>query len=92
MTDEMPRCPRCHGPMEKGTTRFTYDGADPPLFIENVPAWICVDCGERTFAGSVADVLLRVTRVRGVPSRVLEVPVYDYAAAAREPTTTGVRG
>jgi YgiT-type zinc finger domain-containing protein len=48
--------------------------------IENVPARVCVETGEEFFAPETVEQLQRTIWEEQQPKRVLETPVYDFAA------------
>ena len=65
----------------------TYCGAAGGLaIIEDVPAFICGQCGARAFPSAVVRELARLLDERPVPSRMAEVPVYEFAASKAVPT------
>ncbi len=51
-----------------------------PVLIENVPARVCVETGERLFAPETVERIHQIVRERRKPARVAETPVYDFAA------------
>ncbi len=48
--------------------------------VENVPARVCVETGERFFAPETVERLQRVIWETQAPARVVETPVYEFAA------------
>jgi YgiT-type zinc finger domain-containing protein len=50
------------------------------VIIEHVPAKVCIQCGERLFAPDTVDRLQRTAWEQKNPCRVLETPVFDFAA------------
>jgi YgiT-type zinc finger domain-containing protein len=48
--------------------------------IENVPARVCLETGERFFAPETVERLQQTIWGQKQPSRVIETPVYDFAA------------
>ncbi|MBP7231674.1 MAG: type II toxin-antitoxin system MqsA family antitoxin [Syntrophaceae bacterium] len=72
------QCPFCGGQPVKATVTFAYEEDDRYLFIENVPADVCDQCGERIYAPEVTDELLRIAGQKLCPVRKIEVPVYDF--------------
>jgi len=55
------KCMYCQGTMEKGVAPFHIDRKGYHLTIDNVPAWVCGQCGESYFdeheVGSVQEIL-----------------------------------
>jgi YgiT-type zinc finger domain-containing protein len=75
-------CVFCGGEVESRNVTFVYDENDDCFFIENVPAEVCVQCGEKTYSPEVTDELLRLAKKKIRPARTLNVPVFDYAVQA----------
>ncbi len=48
------------------------------LVFENVPMGVCVQCGERFIRPEVAKKIDAALQSKKQPSRVLQVPVYQY--------------
>ncbi|MBI4548225.1 MAG: type II toxin-antitoxin system MqsA family antitoxin [Ignavibacteriae bacterium] len=46
--------------------------------IENVPAWVCNQCGERYYDGEVLEKIDRMMKERTTPTRTFTVPAYVY--------------
>ncbi len=43
------KCIYCGGKAEKTTTTYTIDREGYHLFLEDVPAYVCTQCGEKFF-------------------------------------------
>lgn len=43
------KCMHCQGKMKKGTAPFHIDRKSYHLTLDEVPAWICQQCGEAYF-------------------------------------------
>lgn len=50
------------------------------VIVENVPARVCVETGERFFAPETVEQLQQTIWEKREPSRVIETPVFEYAA------------
>lgn len=50
------------------------------IVIENVPARVNVETGERTFAPDVVEKLQQTVWDQRQPTRVIETPVFEFAA------------
>ncbi len=50
------------------------------LVVEHVPACVNLETGEEFFAPETVERLHEVVRQRSKPARVIETPVYDFAA------------
>lgn len=62
------------------TVTYTVE-LDGQLFvIENVPARVDVETGEQYFSPQTLERLQEILRGGGVPVRVIEAPVFDFAA------------
>ncbi len=48
------------------------------VVIENVPARVCAETGEQLFSPETVEHLQRIIWERGEPSRMMEVPVYQF--------------
>jgi YgiT-type zinc finger domain-containing protein len=48
------------------------------IIIENVPARLCVETGERFFSPETVERLKQIIWKEKQPSRTLEVPVYEF--------------
>ena len=49
------------------------------ILVENVPARVNVETGERMFAPETVEHLQEIVRRRRLPARTIETPVYEYA-------------
>lgn len=50
------------------------------LIVENVPARVCVETGERFFSPETVERLQQTIWGQKKPNRVIETPVFDFAA------------
>jgi YgiT-type zinc finger domain-containing protein len=48
--------------------------------IENVPARVCEETGEQFFSPETVERLQQIIREENQPKRVIETPVYEFAA------------
>jgi YgiT-type zinc finger domain-containing protein len=55
------KCLLCSGEMEKATVSYTIDRKGYHLFIERIPAYVCLQCGEKFFeekeAGAIQNMI-----------------------------------
>jgi YgiT-type zinc finger domain-containing protein len=51
------KCIHCHGEMRRGTTPFHVDRKGCHLILDEVPAWICRQCGETYFEEREVDAI-----------------------------------
>lgn len=54
------KCYFCGGEMKKGKTTYTVNKKGYHLLIDEVPAWICEQCGEPYFEGDVVDAIQKI--------------------------------
>ena len=52
------------------------------IVIEHVPARVCRETGEQLFSPETVNRLQAIIRSRLKPARVIETPVYEFAAGA----------
>jgi YgiT-type zinc finger domain-containing protein len=50
------------------------------VLIENVPARVCLETGERLFSPETVERLQQVVWEQREPARVIETPVFEFAA------------
>jgi YgiT-type zinc finger domain-containing protein len=50
------------------------------IIVENVPARVCVETGERFFAPETVERLQQTVWEKRKPRRVIETPVFEFAA------------
>jgi YgiT-type zinc finger domain-containing protein len=50
------------------------------IIVENVPARVCVETGERLFAPEIVERLQHTVWERRKPRRVIETPVFEFAS------------
>ena len=51
------KCIHCKGQMKRGTTPFHIDRKGCHLVLDNVPAWVCQQCGETYFEEKEVDAI-----------------------------------
>ena len=76
------KCVFCGGRVESQKVTFVYDYDNDYFFIENVPAEVCVQCGEKTYSPEVTDELIRLAKKELLPVKTIQVPVFEYAGQA----------
>jgi len=65
--------------VEKKVT-YILELEDHFIVIENVPARVCLETGERFFSPETLERLQQIAWERKKPSRVIETPVFEFAA------------
>ena len=73
------KCVFCGGRVECQKVTFVYDYDNNYFFVENVPAEVCVQCGEKTYSPEVAEELIRLAKKELKPVKTIQVPVFEYA-------------
>ncbi len=70
------RCFFCGGKTElRRVTAHNWWG-DKLALVENVPAWVCVNCGEPYFAAETCKLMDRMRSAPPPARRTMHVPVY----------------
>ena len=75
-------CALCKGAVEERLIRYVQEFEGRLVIIENVPAEVCTQCGERFVGPEVAKKIQRLVWEQPCPKRSAEVPVYDLAEVA----------
>jgi YgiT-type zinc finger domain-containing protein len=70
-------CNVCRGKLEKKLTTYIQWFEDNPIAIENVPAWVCGQCGETYCDPDVMVRIKNIVRSGQPPVRFVEALVYD---------------
>jgi YgiT-type zinc finger domain-containing protein len=73
-------CDVCGGVMTEDTVTYTIQLDDKLVVVEHVPAKVCRQCGERLYSPETVERLQSTVWGRREPSRVLQTPVFDFAA------------
>lgn len=62
------------------TVTYVLDEGGKIIVIENVPARVCVETGERLYSPQTVERLQQMIWEQEEPVRILETPVYEFAA------------
>lgn len=73
-------CDLCGSPMKEQMVTYTIQLGDKLVVVEHVPAKVCVQCGERLYSPDTVERLQRTVWEQRSPSRMLQTPVFDFAA------------
>ena len=76
------RCHLCGGKTEQQRVTAENWWGNQLALVENVPAWVCSNCGERYFGADICKQLDQLRRKPPEAERTLEVPVYTFSPAA----------
>ncbi len=60
-TDSIKHCPLCSGNMVAGVTTYSVDLGFGVVVVRDVPAMVCVQCGEDWIDSDIAKELERIT-------------------------------
>ena len=58
---------------------YTVEVEGKLIVVENVPARVCLETGEQFFAPETVERLQKMIREQRKPTRVIEVPVFEFA-------------
>ena len=75
-------CNTCQEKLEKKLTTYSQWFEGRPVVIENVPAWVCAQCGETYYDPDVVERIQIIIWSGQLPTRVVETAVYDLNAIA----------
>lgn len=64
-------CMHCRGEMKRGTAPFHIDRKGVHLSFDDVPAWICTQCGEPYFEEAEVDSIQAILRAVDEQAEVL---------------------
>ena len=67
------KCIHCQGIMKKGTAPLHVDRKGCHLTLDNVPAWICSQCGEAYFEESAVNAVQELIKLIDQKSNLLAV-------------------
>jgi len=75
-------CFQCGSPTVKKLVTVENWWGDTFTLVENVPAWVCENCGEQYFDAEVIKELDEMKKKPLKAQRVIQVPVYEYGQPA----------
>ena len=58
--------------------RYTLEVEEKLIIVENVPARVCLETGEQFFSPETVEHLQRLVWEQRKPTRVVEVPVFEF--------------
>ena len=71
-------CDLCAGPVEEKEVAYMIEYQGRFHVIENVPAKVCLQCGERLYSPETVRKIQKAIWGDRKPDRVVEMPVVDY--------------
>ena len=66
--------------MSDARVTYTIEIDGRVIVIENVPARVCAETGERLFAPNTVERIHQIVRGGQKPVRIVQTPVYEFAA------------
>ena len=75
----MRKCPLCGGELEERAVTHPQNHKGRIIILENVPAEVCLQCGEVLLRPDVLERMQEVVWSEAAPRRTAQVPVYDLA-------------
>lgn len=70
-------CLVCGGRLKSRSTSFRRTTAKKLYFVDNVPAWVCTQCGEKYYAAETLEEVDRIVATTK-PIKMIEVPLYRF--------------
>ena len=74
------KCDVCGSLMSEQMVTYTIQMDDKLVVVEHVPAKVCDQCGEWLYSPDTVERLQKTVWDQRSPSRVLQTPVFDFAA------------
>ena len=78
MTNKYDDCLYCGGGVEEKLMPRELRWKGRLFIFENVPIGVCTQCGEKIVKPDVAKVIDRVLQDQRKPTKIIQVPVYQY--------------
>jgi len=75
----MKTCHFCGGELREQLTTFLHEDGGQVWVVRNVPAFVCMRCGEKEFSRPTTKHLLSLLKQPPRPAEILHVPAYDMA-------------
>lgn len=74
----MNKCVFCGGPVKAKKVSFSYEYNDNMILIKNVPAEVCLHCGEQMYSPETTDKIISIAQSSRKPAKTIKVPLYDF--------------
>lgn len=75
-------CFFCGGGVEEQLITREYRWKGQLFIIEQMPAGVCTQCGEKTLKPEVAKAIDQIIQEKRKPVKMIQVPVYEYEREA----------
>jgi len=73
------KCDLCGGKVTQELTSYTLFYEGQWIIVENVPARVCHQCGEKLFTPQTVEKLQKIIWEHHKPVKKVETPVYEFA-------------
>lgn len=73
------KCELCGALMTEQEVTYTLQMDDKFIVVENVPAKVCPQCGEKLFSPETVDRLQKTAWGQKPPTRTIRAEVFDFA-------------
>jgi YgiT-type zinc finger domain-containing protein len=77
-------CAECGGTLEKKTITHTQPWGDRLCRFQDVPAFVCVQCGHVWLSAETSQAMDEIIRTQPAPRKYEQVPVFSLAGAIKE--------
>lgn len=74
-------CEFCDGTMEHQIIMARFRYKKQTIYVENVPAWVCNQCGEVYYDAEVVERLEKIAQRREEIERTISFPLAEYGMA-----------
>jgi len=74
----MGKCVFCGGPVLLKQVTFKHEHNDEMMLIKNVPAEVCLHCGEQMYTPDTTDQIISISKSPKKPIKIIQVPLYDF--------------
>lgn len=79
MKNDLQYCYLCGGLLsQQSVTKIQTWKGNLVGIVENVPAWVCNQCGERYYDGPVLEKIDALVKGKSKPQKNLTVPAYEF--------------
>ena len=77
-TVKLDQCEYCNGEVKKLIVRARFSFKGEPIYIDDVPAWVCSKCGEQYFDAPVYKKLEEIAKSRDSIKKTVCFPLANY--------------
>jgi YgiT-type zinc finger domain-containing protein len=80
--NQADQCEFCSGEIEHRVVRARFHFKGQTVYVDNVPAWVCVRCGETYFDAPVYKRLEDIAKNQGQIQKTVCFPLAEYRPAS----------